>query len=304
MMSEMSEVRSPAVRRPFSGVRVKRIIARTILYACLLMIVAFFVGPLYVLLTTSFKPLDEVRAGGLLNLPVAFTFEPWVKAWGEACIGITCGGLKGYFGNSMMMTIPAVTLSVLIGAINGYALSKWSFPGARVVFAALVAGNFIPYQVILAPLAQTLRVAGLFGSVEGLIVIHTIYGIPITTMLFRNFFMAVPNDLIKAARIDGAGFFWILFRVVLPMSPSVIVVAMIIQFTGVWNDLLFAMAFSNSASSPMTVALNNLVNSSFGVKEYNVNMAATVIAAAPTLIIYIFLGRFFLRGMAAGAVKG
>lgn len=304
MMSEMSEVRSPVVRRPINAVRVKRAVARFTLYASLVIVAAFFIGPLYVLLTTSFKPLDEVRAGGLLNLPVAFTLEPWIKAWGESCIGITCGGLKGYFGNSMMMAIPAVTLSVTIGAINGYALSKWPFPGARFIFAAVVAGNFIPYQVILAPLAQTLRVAGLFGTVEGLILIHAIYGIPITTMLFRNFFMSVPNDLIKAARIDGAGFFWILFRVVLPMSPSVIVVATIIQFTGIWNDYLFAVSFSNSQSSPMTVALNNLVNSNFGVREYNVHMAATIIAAAPTLIIYIFLGRFFLRGMAAGAVKG
>jgi glucose/mannose transport system permease protein len=303
-MTALSETHVAAPARRLSKAWLKRIATRASLYLTLVLVAAFFVGPLYVLLVTSFKPLDEIRAGGLLSLPVAFTTEPWVKAWGEACIGITCGGLKGYFANSMLMAVPAVLLSVTIGAVNGYALAKWPFPGARFVFAAVVAGNFIPYQVVLAPLAQTLRVAGLFGTVEGLVLIHTIYGIPITTMLFRNFFLSVPSDLIKAARIDGAGFFWILFRIVLPMSPSVIVVAMIIQFTGIWNDYLFAVSFSNAASSPMTVALNNLVNSNFGVREYNVHMAATIIAAAPTLIIYILLGRFFLRGMAAGAVKG
>jgi glucose/mannose transport system permease protein len=303
----MSRTLEPLIPRPRRRIfvrRTERFAARFAVYLCLVIVAAFFIGPLYVLLVTSFKPLAEVRAGGLLDLPIAFTVEPWIKAWGEACIGITCGGLKGYFGNSMLMAVPAVLLSVTIGAINGYALSKWPFPAARFVFAAVVAGNFIPYQVILAPLAQTLRVTGLFGSIEGLILIHTIYGIPITTMLFRNFFLSVPNDLIKAARIDGAGFFWILFRVVLPMSPSVVVVAAIIQFTGIWNDYLFAVSFANSQNSPMTVALNNLVNSNFGVREYNVHMAATIIAAIPTLVIYIFLGRFFLRGMAAGAVKG
>lgn len=284
--------------------RTRRLLARATLYASLVVVVAFFLGPLWVLLVTSLKPLDEIRAGGLLAPPVAVTVAPWLEAWGKACIGITCGGLKGYFGNSLLIAVPAVALSIGIGAVNGYALSKWPFPGAHFVFAAVVAGNFIPYQVVLAPLAQTLRFAGLFGTVEGLILIHAVYGIPITSMLFRNFFMSVPNDLIKAARIDGAGFFWILFRVVLPMSPSVLVVAAIIQFTAIWNDYLFAVAFSNAESSPMTVALNNLVNSNFGVRAYNVHMAATVIAAMPTLLLYVFLGRFFLRGMAAGAVKG
>jgi glucose/mannose transport system permease protein len=294
----------PRPRRRIFLRRTERFAARFAVYLCLAIVTGFFLAPLWVLLVTSFKPLDEIRAGGLLDLPIAFTLDPWIKAWGEACIGITCGGLKGYFGNSLMVTVPAVLASVTIGAINGYALSKWPFPGARFVFAAVVAGNFIPYQVILAPLAQTLRITGLFGSIEGLVLIHAIYGIPITTMLFRNFFLSVPDDLIKAARIDGAGFFWILFRVVLPMSPSVIVVAAIIQFTGIWNDYLFAVSFANSQNAPMTVALNNLVNSNFGVREYNVHMAATFIAAIPTLVIYVFLGRFFLRGMAAGAVKG
>jgi len=284
--------------------RRKAIISRTSLYFTLAIVAAFFAGPLYVLLSTSFKTMPEIQAGGLFMLPQEPTGQPWVTAWSEACIGITCGGLKGYFGNSMIMAIPAVLISVMIGAINGYALSKWPFPGARFIFAALVAGNFVPFQLVLAPVAVTLRTLGLFGSIEGLVLIHVVYGIPITTMLFRNFFLSVPNDLIKAARIDGAGFFWIFFRVVLPLSPSVIVVALILQFTGIWNDFLFAVSFSNPSSAPMTVALNNLVNSNFGVKEYNVHMAATVIAAAPTLIMYVLLGRYFLRGMTAGAVKG
>jgi glucose/mannose transport system permease protein len=303
-MSGLTQTLPARRARPWTAARVKKWAARAFLYLCLVVVAAFFAGPLYVLLATSFKPMAEIRAGGLLSLPVEWTAQPWITSWGEACIGITCGGLKGYFGNSMMMAIPAVLLSVTIGALNGYALAKWPFRGANLIFGALVAGNFIPFQVVLAPVAVTLRTLGMFGTVQGLVLIHVIYGIPITTMLFRNFFLSVPNDLIKAARIDGAGFFWILFRVVLPMSPSVIVVALIFQFTGIWNDYLFAVSFSNPQTAPMTVALNNLVNSNFGVKEYNVHMAATVIAAAPTLIIYILLGRFFLRGMTAGAVKG
>lgn len=304
-MSPTTQAQPAAARsKPISTRRLKQGAARAVLYACLALVAAFFIAPLYVLLVTSFKPLEEIRGGAILALPEVFTVQPWIMAWSDACIGITCGGLKGYFANSLMMAIPAVLISVIIGAINGYALSKWPFPGARFIFAAIVAGNFIPFQVVLLPMARTMSSIGLFGTVEGLILIHVIYGIPITTMLFRNFFMSVPNDLIKAARIDGAGFFWILFRVVLPMSPSVIVVALILQFTGIWNDFLFAVSFSNPQSAPMTVALNNLVNSTFGVREYNVHMAATVIAAAPTLIIYVLLGRFFLRGMTAGAVKG
>jgi glucose/mannose transport system permease protein len=284
--------------------RRRQMLRRTVLYALLLVVALFFAGPLYVLLSTSFKSMPEIQNGSLLSLPIHPTVQPWLTAWGEACIGITCGGLKGYFGNSMMMAVPAVLLSVMIGAINGYALAKWPFPGGRFIFAALVAGNFIPFQVVLAPVAVTLRTLGLFGSIEGLVLIHVVYGIPITTMLFRNFFLSVPNDLIKAARIDGAGFFWIFVRIVLPVSPSVIVVALILQFTGIWNDFLFAVSFSSPSSAPMTVALNNLVNSNFGVKEYDVHMAAAVIAAAPTIIIYVLLGRYFLRGMTAGAVKG
>lgn len=303
-MTPISDTLPVRRAKPFTARLAKKWAARGFLYLMLVLCAAFFAGPLYVLLVTSFKPMSEIRAGGLLNFPEAFTVQPWLTAWGEACIGITCGGLKGYFGNSLMIAVPAVLLSVTIGAINGYALAKWPFRGANFIFGALVAGNFIPYQVVLAPMAVALRTLHLFGTVEGLVLIHVIYGIPITTMLFRNFFLSVPNDLIKAARIDGAGFFWILFRVVLPMSPSVIVVALIFQFTGIWNDYLFAVSFSNPQTAPMTVALNNLVNSNFGVKEYDVHMAATVIAAAPTLIIYILLGRFFLRGMTAGAVKG
>ncbi|MBS1164244.1 MAG: carbohydrate transporter permease [Proteobacteria bacterium] len=304
MSAPIDAISRPARSGWLTPRRRKAILARGVLYLLLAIVAIFFAGPLYILLSTSFKTMPEIQSGGLMTLPHEPTVQPWITAWGEACIGITCGGLKGYFGNSMVMTIPAVLISVMIGAINGYALAKWPFPGARFVFAALVAGNFVPFQVVLAPVAVTLRTLGLFGSVEGLILIHVIYGIPITTMLFRNFFLSVPNDLIKAARIDGAGFFWIFFRIVLPLSPSVIVVALILQFTGIWNDFLFAVSFSNPSSAPMTVALNNLVNSNFGVKEYNVHMAATVIAAAPTLILYILLGRYFLRGMTAGAVKG
>ena len=280
------------------------LIGRVILYTLLILLALYYVAPLLVMVTTSLKTLDEIRAGNLLTLPGVVTFEAWGKAWASACTGVDCGGLKGNFMNSMRFVVPAVVISTLTGAFNGYVLTMWRFKGSDVMFTLLLVGCFIPFQVVLLPMAQTLGWLGIANSTPGLIFVHVVYGLAFTTLFFRNFYVSIPADLTKAARIDGAGFFTIFWRIILPLSPPIIVVCVIWQFTQIWNDFLFGVVFSSGERQPITVALNNLVNTSTGVKEYNVDMAAAIIAALPTLFVYIVAGKYFLRGLTAGAVKG
>jgi len=257
-----------------------------------------------VMLVTSFKSLDEIRDGNMMSLPKAVTVAPWLKAWGEACVGLTCAGIKGYFRNSVLMVVPAVAISTALGSINGYVLTKWRFAGHKWVFGLMLFACFIPFQSVLIPMARILGILGLANSILGLIVVHVIYGLGFTTLFFRNYYEAFPNELIRAAQIDGAGFFQIFRRLILPMSGPIIVVTVIFQFTNIWNDFLFGSSFTSGDGAPMTVALNNLVNTTTGVKEYNVDMAGAMIAALPTLLVYILAGRYFVRGLMAGAVKG
>lgn len=282
----------------------KRYASRIVLYALLALFVLYFATPLYVMLVTSFKSLEEIRMGGLLSPPSDFVTAAWDKAWNHACSGLQCLGVKPFFWNSVVMVVPAVAISTAIGAINGYVLTKWRFTGAELVFAFLLFGCFIPFQIVILPMARVLGLMGLSGSLAGLILVHIIYGIGFTTLYFRNYYVAVPTELVKAARIDGAGFFQIFFLIFLPISGPVIVVTVIWQFTAIWNDFLFGVVFAQTDSYPVTVALNNLVNSATGVKEYNVEMSAALIAAIPTLIVYIVGGRYFIRGLTAGSVKG
>ncbi|NBN65700.1 ABC transporter permease subunit [Microvirga tunisiensis] len=256
------------------------------------------------MLTTSLKTLDEIRTGDMMALPASPSLDAWVRAWGEACIGVTCTGIKGYFWNSLKMVVPAVVISTLLGALNGYVLTKWRFPGHKIVFGMMLFACFIPFQAVLIPMARVLGILGLSNSTAGLVMVHVIYGLGFTTLFFRNYYEAFPDELIKSAMIDGAGFFRIFWRILLPSSGPIIVVTVIYQFTNIWNDFLFGVSFASGESAPMTVALNNLVSSSTGVKEYNVDMAAAVIAALPTLFVYIVAGRYFVRGLMAGAVKG
>jgi glucose/mannose transport system permease protein len=274
------------------------------LFVILGLFVIYYLMPLIVMISTSLKSLEEVRTGSLISLPDAVTFEPWQKAWASACVGVRCVGLSPYMWNSVAMVVPAVILSTFLGSINGYALTKWRFPGANAIFVLMLFGAFIPFQVVLLPMARTLGALGLAGTVTGLVFVHTVYGLAFTTLFFRNFFISVPNGIVQAARIDGAGFFGIYFRILLPMAPPAFVVTIIWQFTQIWNDFLFGVAFTASFSNPVTVALNNLVASSTGVKEYNVDMAAAIIAGMPTLLVYIIAGNYFLRGLSAGALKG
>ena len=283
-----------------------RRIGRIGIYALLILFALWYLAPLLIMIATSLKSLEEIRAYSLLAPPREITFDAWRIAWGEACIGVDCRGLAPYFWNSVLLVVPAVAISTMLGALNGFALTKVRFPGADTVFTLMLFGCFIPFQVVILPMAQTLGFLGLTGSrsIYGLILVHVVYGLAFTTLFFRNFYVAVPDELIKAARIDGAGFFTIFRRILLPLSPPILVVSVIWQFTQIWNDFLFGATFSTGPQQPVTVALNNLVNTSTGVKMYNVDMAGAIIAALPTLIVYGVAGRYFLRGLTAGAVKG
>lgn len=268
---------------------------RIAIHATLLVACAVYLVPLVVMLLTSFKTPDDVRTGNLLTLPVDWTLIGWIKAWTT---------VHEYFWNSFMITVPAVIISTFIGALNGYALSKWSFKGSNVLFSMLLFGCFIPFQVILLPMSFTLGKLGLANTTTGLVLVHVIYGLAFTTLFFRNYYVGIPDALIKAARLDGAGFFTIFWKILLPLSTPIVMVSLIWQFTQVWNDFLFGVVFASGSAQPITVALNNLVNTSTGAKEYNVDMAAAMIAALPTLLVYIFAGKYFVRGLTSGVVKG
>jgi len=298
-------VGEPIVNEPW-GPKPRRIFSRRniFLYGTLFIVAIYYALPLYVMVVTSLKGLPEIRLGNIFSPPLEITFAPWVKAWSEACTGLNCDGLSRGFWNSVKITVPSVILSIAIASINGYALANWRFKGANVFFTILIFGAFIPYQVMLYPIVILLREMGLYGKLPGLVLVHTVFGMPILTLLFRNYFTSIPDDLFKAARVDGAGFWSIFFRIMLPMSLPIFVVAMILQITGIWNDFLFGVIYTKPENYPMTVQLNNIVNSVQGVKEYNVNMAATILTGLVPLIVYFVSGKLFVRGIAAGAVKG
>ena len=295
----------PAVSLPGSSANRFSIgIGRIVLYAVLAALAVSFLLPVYVMIVNSFKPLDEIRTGNLMSLPLDWTIAPWLSAWSTAQIGVQPTGLRPFFINSFLLVIPAVVFSTLIGALNGYILTQFKFRGANLMFAAMLFSVFIPFQIVLIPMAKTLGFLGLAGTVKGLIFVNTVYGIGFTTLFFRNYYAAFPNELIRSARMDGAGFFGVLMRILLPNSAPIIVVTVIWQFTNIWNEFLFGSSFSDFSSYPLTVALNNLVNSSTGVKEYNVHFAGAFIAAIPTLVVYLLSGKYFVRGLMAGSVKG
>jgi len=288
----------------FSAAGPRMTIGRWLLFLMLGAFVLVYLTPLYVMIVTSLKSLDEIRVGSILTWPETLTVVSWAKAWGSACVGIQCDGVKPFFWNSVQITAPAVVISTLLGAVNGYVLTKWRFRFDNIVFALMLFGCFIPFQVVLMPMARVLGILGLSGSVSGLILVHIVYGIGFTTLFFRNFYITVPSELVKAATIDGAGFLTIFTKIMLPLSLPIIVVTVIWQFTQIWNDFLFGVSFSAGGAQPITVALNNIVNSSTGVKEYNLDMAAAIIAGLPTLLVYVFAGRYFVSGLTAGSVKG
>lgn len=293
----------PSARPAAAGVR-RFDWTRVALWSVLLLFALVFLLPMYVMLTTSLKDMAQVREGSLLSLPTSPTFAAWAKAWSSACTGVDCGGLKPFFMNSVLMVVPAVLVSTALGAVNGYVLSKWRFKGSELMFALMLFGMFMPLQVVLLPMSQVLGWFGIASSIWGLVLVHVLAGLPSTTLFFRNYYVGLPDELIKAAMLDGAGFWRIFWRIVLPLSTPILVVTLIWQFTNIWNDFLFGVVFSGGDSKPVTVGLNNLANTSSAVKEYNVDMAAAMIAGLPTLLVYIFAGKYFVRGLTAGAVKG
>lgn len=286
-----------------AGIRTGRV-ARTFIYLVLLLFALFYMLPLYVMLVNSVKPLSEITGGGMMALPQVWTVEPWLKAWSTAQIGVEPTGLRPYFWNSISMVVPAVALSTILGALNGYVLTKWRFRGDTILFGLMLFACFIPFQIVLIPMAAVLGTLGLSGTTAGLVLVHLVYGLGFTTLYFRNYYAVFPTELIRAAQIDGAGFFQIFWRILLPSSGPIAVVSVIWQFTNIWNDFLFGASFASGGGAPITVALNNLVQSSTGVKEYNVHFAGAILAALPTLLVYIVAGRYFVRGLMAGSVKG
>ena len=279
-------------------------LSRVVLYGALLIAALFFLAPLYVMLVTSFKDAEQIRSGNLLSLPTSLNFESWMLAWSSACTGTDCRGLKPFFINSVMITVPAVLISTMWGAVNGYVLSLWKFRGSELLFGFMMFGLFMPFQVVLLPMSQVLGWMGISSSIGGLVLVHCLAGLAGTTLFFRNYYTAIPKELVNAARMDGAGFWRIFYRIVIPMSTPILMVTLIWQFTNIWNDFLFGVAFSGADSKPITVGLNNMANTTSSVKSYNVDMAAAVIAGLPTMLVYMLAGQYFVKGLTAGAVKG
>ena len=279
-------------------------IAKVVNVACMLVFAVYFLVPLYVMLVNSVKPLDEIRAGTMLALAEDGSFEFWVKAWRDAQIGVQATGLRPYFFNSIRLVVPAVVISTSIGALAGFVLAHWRVRNGRLLFGLILFGAFIPFQTVLIPMARVLGLLGLSGTTAGLVLVHTVYGIAFTTLFFRNTYAGMPHELIQSAQVDGAHFMRIFTRIILPNSAAVIMVSIIWQTTNIWNDFLFGASFGDATSQPMQVALNNLVSSSTGVQEYNVHFAGALMAAFPTLVIYLVSGRYFIRGLMSGAVKG
>ena len=278
--------------------------ARIGTYAFLISAAVFFLLPLYVMIVTSLKPMAEIRLGDLFALPQQLTLEPWVSAWTQACTGLECKGIRVGFWNSVRIVVPSTIISILLGALNGYALSFWRVRGSNLLYGILMLGAFVPYQVMMYPLVRILASVQMFGTLPGIVLIHTAFGMPVMTLLFRNYYSSIPIELFKAARVDGGSFMRIFVELMLPMSVPIIIVAVIMQVTGIWNDYILGLVFAGRENLPMTVQLNNVINTSTGERLYNVNMAATILTSMVPLVIYLFSGRWFVRGIAAGSVKG
>ncbi|WP_430511199.1 carbohydrate ABC transporter permease [Pannonibacter phragmitetus] len=288
-----------------SGCKPQRLtLARAGVYAFLVISALYFLLPLWIMLMTSLKDMEEIRLGSILSWPNELTFEPWLHAWSSACTGLDCSGISTGFWNSLKILVPSVFFSVALGAVTGYALSFWRVRGANLMFGILLIGAFVPYQVFLYPLVRIFATTGIYNSLLCIVLVHVIFGLPLMTLLFRNYYAGLPIELFKAARVDGGGFWTIFLRVILPMSTPIIIVATILQVTGIWNDFLFGLTFAGRENLPMTVQLNNIVNSTQGERAYNVDMAATMLTALVPLAVYFLSGRWFVRGIAAGAVKG
>lgn len=301
-MASLSFLRRAPARERLPGER--RGLGRVLVYAALLMAVAFYALPAWFAIVNSFKPLAELQSGNVLGLPGRWTIAPWVEAWSTACTGAqTCSGLSRYFFDSLLVVVPSTVISTLWGCFNGYVLAKWRFRGVDGALFLLMFGVFMPAALFVFPLSVVFAKLALSQSLFGLVLVHALYSVPVA-LYFRNYFVGFPGELIKAARIDGAGLWTIFRRVVLPTAKPILVVVGIMQFTAIWNDFIFALVLAPSDQQLVTVGLNNLTNVQEDVPHYNAYMAAALIAGAPTLVLYMLAGKYFVRGLTAGAVKG
>jgi glucose/mannose transport system permease protein len=293
-----------AVDDPEAAAARRRYVAsRVLIYGVLTVFALFYAMPLLVVFFNSFRSLPEIAHNGLIALPQSFSWDAWVQAWSSYCVGGGCNGIHQNFVNSLQMTLPATVISTAIGALNGYALSKWKFPGSEIIFTCMLLGVFIPGQISLMPWAFILGKIHLANSVYGLILIHCVQGLSFTTLFCRNFYVNIPDDLIKAARIDGAGFWRIFWKIVLPISPPILIVTVIWQVTGIWNEFLFGVIFTSGSQQPITAALVALGTGGVNVQDYNVSSAAVLIGAIPPLLVYFLGGKYFVRGLTQGAIK-
>ena len=289
--------------RAAAGAARRHILTRVVIYGILTLFAAVYILPLLVVIANSFRELPEISQNGLIAFPKSFQFDAWPEAWSTYCIGGTCEGMHRYFWNSVRMVVPATIISTALGAVNGYVLSKWKFRGSEVLFTCMLLGVFMPGQIALLPWAFLLGKLGLANSVYGLILVHCIQGISFTTLFCRNYYLSIPDDLIKAARIDGAGFWRIFRRIILPISPPILIVTVIWQFTGIWNEYLFGVVLNSGQQQPITAALVALSTNGTNVRVYDVMSAAVLIGALPPLLVYFFGGKYFVRGLTAGAIK-
>ena len=297
---------SPSFASGPSGAKPKPFVTwqRFVVYSVLIICAVFFLFPLYIMIITSLKDIEEIRGGNIFVPTMEPTFDAWIKAWDSACTGLYCEGIKVGFWNSVKITVPSTIVSIVVASLTGYSLANWPFKYSELFFSILLLSSFIPYIVMLYPLVLITKWLGIFSTLPAVVLVHTIFGLPILTLLFRNYFASLPAELFKAARVDGAGYFQIFFQIFVPMSVPIFTVAVILQVTGIWNDFLFGVIYAGPTNYPMTVQLNNIVNSAMGGKAYNVDMAATILTGLVPLTIYFVSGKYFVRGIAAGAVKG
>lgn len=299
----MAEVASSFVDPAAAAAARRFLVGRVAIYGILFVFSLVYVIPLLVVIANSFRSLDEIAQNGLIAIPKSFRLSAWPEAWSTYCIGGTCEGMSRYFWNSVQMVVPATIISTALGAVNGYVLSKWRFRGSEVLFNCMLLGVFMPGQLALLPWAFVLGKIGLANSVMGLTLVHCVQGLSFTTLFCRNYYVNIPDDLIKAARIDGAGFWRIFRRIVLPLSPPILIVTVIWQFTGIWNEYLFGVVLNSGQKQPITAALVALSTNGTNVRVYDVMSAAVLIGALPPLLVYFFGGKYFVRGLTAGAIK-
>jgi glucose/mannose transport system permease protein len=299
-MANKSSAIVPSGAKPKPFVTPQRFLVYTVLIVC----AVFFLFPLYIMIITSLKSIQEIQSGNIFIPTMTPTLDAWEKAWNSACTGLYCEGVKVGFWNSIKITVPSTIVSIIVASLTGYSMANWPFKFSEVFFTILLLSSFIPYVVMIYPLVIITRELGIYSTLPAVVLVHTIFGLPLLTLLFRNYFASLPQELFKAARVDGAGYWQIFFQVFAPMSVPIFTVAVILQVTGIWNDFLFGVIYAGPTNYPMTVQLNNIVNSAQGGKAYNVDMAATILTGLVPLAIYFFSGKYFVRGIAAGAVKG